>query len=183
MKGILFNVAEEVVTELLGPDGWDDLLDAAGVEGAYTSLGQYDDAELVAIVAAASEILDMAPEDVLRTLGQRGFAGLAGRYPQLLAGHGDMRSILATLNSVIHPQVLALYPGASVPSFEYLPATGDPSTIDLVYRSDRGLCHLAEGLTLGLADHFGEHVTVSQATCRHLGDPECRLVVVSEPHG
>ena len=38
MKGIVFNLLEEVVTEAYGADAWDSLLDAAGLDGAYTSL-------------------------------------------------------------------------------------------------------------------------------------------------
>jgi len=45
VKGIIFNVAEEVVTDLYGADAWDSLLASAELEGAYTSLGNYDDAE------------------------------------------------------------------------------------------------------------------------------------------
>ena len=43
MKGIIFNVTERAVTELLGEDAWDDLLDDAGLEGDYTALGTYAD--------------------------------------------------------------------------------------------------------------------------------------------
>ncbi len=43
MKGIIFNLVEDVVTQENGPDAWDDLLDAAHVDGAYTAVGSYDD--------------------------------------------------------------------------------------------------------------------------------------------
>lgn len=52
MKGIIFNLAEEVVSDAYGPDTWDDLLDAWGVDGAYTSLGNYPDDDLHRLVAA-----------------------------------------------------------------------------------------------------------------------------------
>ena len=34
MKGVIFNVVEEVVTDVYGGDTWDDLLDAAASDGA-----------------------------------------------------------------------------------------------------------------------------------------------------
>ncbi|MBN3851729.1 heme NO-binding protein, partial [Paraburkholderia sp. Ac-20342] len=37
MKGIVFNLLEELVRREHGEDAWDDLLDAAHVQGAYTS--------------------------------------------------------------------------------------------------------------------------------------------------
>ena len=54
MKGIIFNVTEKAVTELLGEDAWDDLLDDAGLDGDYTALGTYADEDLLALVSAAA---------------------------------------------------------------------------------------------------------------------------------
>ena len=41
MKGIVFNLLEEIVRETYGEDTWDDLLDSADLDGAYTSLRIY----------------------------------------------------------------------------------------------------------------------------------------------
>jgi len=54
MKGILFNLAEEVVQEAYGDEVWERMLDESGVDGAYTSLGNYPDEEFFALVAAAA---------------------------------------------------------------------------------------------------------------------------------
>lgn len=174
MKGVIFNVVEEVVTEAYGPDTWDALLDAAGVDGAYTALGNYDDAELVAIVGAASSALGATGEDVLRTVGRAGFARLSSRYPHFVEPHESSRSVLRELNEVIHPQVLAIYPDASVPRFD---VSGGDEQLVLIYESERGLCHLAEGLAEGLAAAFEEQVAVHQRACRHRGDGSCEIVV------
>ena len=53
MKGVVFNLLEEVVSSEFGEDTWDGLIDAAEVEGAYTSLGSYDDGDLGSLVGAA----------------------------------------------------------------------------------------------------------------------------------
>ena len=47
MKGVVFNLLEEAVLREFGPDTWDELLDEANVRGAYTSLGNYSDDEIV----------------------------------------------------------------------------------------------------------------------------------------
>ncbi len=174
MKGVIFNVVEEVVTEQYGADTWDALLDAAGVEGAYTSLGNYDDAQLVALVEAAASALSTSAADVLRIVGRAGFAKLSGRYPHFVAAHTTSRTVFHELNSVIHPQVLSLYPGASVPHFA---VEGDGAQLVLHYTSDRGLCHLAEGLAEGLAASFDENIAIHQSSCRHRGDETCQIVV------
>lgn len=54
MKGVVFNIVEEFVTEGWSVDDWDDLLDEAGLDGAYTTLGTYPDAQLGALVEAAA---------------------------------------------------------------------------------------------------------------------------------
>lgn len=54
MKGIVFNLLAEAVTQRFGDEAWDNLLDAAGLEGAYTSLGSYHDAEMFALVEHAA---------------------------------------------------------------------------------------------------------------------------------
>lgn len=180
MKGVILNVVEEVVSEQFGEDTWDDLLADAGLDGAYTALGNYDDAELAALVRAASRRLRTTDEDVLRLVGRLGFQHLARRYPPLLVDHRSSRTVLADLNGVIHPQVLSLHPGASVPDFGF---SEGPTHVRLVYRSSRQLCHLAEGLALGLAHHFDELVEVRQERCRLRGDDECKIIVEYGPDG
>ena len=50
MKGVVFNLLEEVVTERHGDAVWDTLLDASGLVGSYTSLGSYPDEEMEKLV-------------------------------------------------------------------------------------------------------------------------------------
>jgi len=43
------------------------------------------------------------------------------------------------------------------------------------YVSDRKLCFLAEGLTIGVASHLGRTLHIDQPSCTHDGDPHCEL--------
>jgi hypothetical protein len=177
MKGIVFNVAEDVITADAGADLWDDLLADAGVGGAYTSLGTYDDDDLFAILRAAAEHLDLPPPDLERQLGRGAFPRFIARYPEFGAGHSSARTFLPTLNTVIHPEVLKLYPGARVPRFEC--RVIDDDEMMLRYWSARRMCRFAEGLALGAAQHFGETISIDQPVCMH-SDPtadHCDLVV------
>ena len=47
MRGVVFNLLEQVVVETAGEDEWDDLLDRAGSDGVYTSACDYDITELL----------------------------------------------------------------------------------------------------------------------------------------
>ena len=120
MKGIYFNLLEAVVTRDHGEVTWDALLEAAGLDGAYTSLGSYSDDDLMKLVAAASSVLGITPEAVLRWVGREALPLEAERFPSFFSGHVSAQSFILTLNDMIHPEVRKLYPGADVPDFEFL---------------------------------------------------------------
>jgi hypothetical protein len=86
MKGVLFNIVEDVVSEALSADAWDDVIDRSGVRGSYTSLGNYPDDDLAGIVGAAAAVADMSEDDTLRLSGRAGFKHLVRRAPHLLDG-------------------------------------------------------------------------------------------------
>jgi hypothetical protein len=174
MKGVVFNLLQQSVSERYGEDTWDALLDAAGLDGAYTALGTYDDSEALKLVGAASDALNVGPDDVLRWFGRSALPLLAGAYPTFFEGHGTTRSFLLTLNDIIHPEVRKLYPGADVPTFDF--DTSDPDGLTIGYRSGRKFCSFAEGLIEGAAEHFGQKVSMSQPSCMLRGDEKCLIV-------
>jgi hypothetical protein len=176
MKGVVFNVVEEAISREWGEQMWDDLLAAADLDGAYTAVGSYPDAHLFAVVKAASDRLNAPTEDVLRTIGRMVFEPLLSRFKGFHEEPPSMREFLPTINDWIHPQVLKLYPGASVPRF-VLRENGDDLELD--YLSVRNLCTLAEGLVLGVADHYGETVTVDQLSCKERGDSRCTIRIAT----
>ena len=173
MKGIIFNLVEEVVTSAHGSAAWDAILDDADLDGAYTSLGSYPDDDLMRLVAAASKALGVPADAVVRQIGQGALPLLAVRYPAFFEGHST-HSFLLTLNDIIHPEVLKLYPGANPPDFTFTSTGVEILTIG--YQSERRLCALAEGFILGAGRHFGQQVDLTQPTCMLRGDDECLIV-------
>lgn len=171
VKGIVFNLLEGVVRDSYGDDIWDDLLDQAGVEGAYTSLGSYPDEEVARLVMAAAHALKQPPEQVLRWFGRKAMPILAQRYPVFFSPHASTRPFLLTLNDIIHPEVDKLYPGASTPVFDF-DASSDEVLV-MGYRSRRKLCALALGFIEGAADYFGETLEYQHPLCMHRGDEKC----------
>ena len=175
MKGLIFNLLEEVVVAEHGDDVWDGILETAGLEGAYTAVGSYADGEFVALLTALSTALARTPEELLRWFGAKAIPMLALRYPIFFEGHTSTQSFLLTLNNVIHAEVRKLYADADVPVFEFDSPNGD-GTLIVGYRSARRLCALAEGFIDGAAAHFGERVAIEQSRCMHRGDESCDLV-------
>ena len=174
LKGIVFNILQQVISDEHGEEVWDDVLDTAGLDGIYTAVGSYPDEELTSLVAVASEKLGTTPDDLVRVFGRKAIPHFAERYPQFFAPHTDTRSFVLTLNEVIHPEVRKLFPGADVPNFDF--ALPDDRSVELAYVSPRRLCSFAEGLVQGAADHYGETVELHQTSCSKRGDERCVLL-------
>jgi hypothetical protein len=174
VKGVVFNLLEQLVARDFGEDTWDGLLDASGLDGVYTSLGSYPDDDLAKLVSAASEALAIPANDVVSWFGRNALPLFAERYPQLFEPHASTRPFVLTLNDIIHPEVRKLYPGIDVPEFDF--DTRDELLV-MGYRSPRKLCAFAEGLLLGAADHYGERLTIEQPSCMLRGDDHCVLEI------
>ncbi|MEO0495031.1 MAG: heme NO-binding domain-containing protein [Actinomycetota bacterium] len=172
MKGVIFNAFQDAVERGFGPDGWDDTLDRADAGGSYTSLGNYDDAELVAIVGALPSETGDNVSDRLRWIGINCVPFLVEAFPQFFEGI-TLKEFLPALNHMIHPEVRKLYPGATPPDFDITEL--DATTMSLRYVSERKLCFLAEGFTMGVASHLGQPIRIDQPMCMHEGDPYCEL--------
>ena len=173
MKGIIFNLAEEVVSAEHGEDAWDAVLDGAGLSGGYTSLGSYPDADLMAIVGSAAALLGVGEQAVLRHVAKGSIPLLVERYPHFFTPHRDALAFVLTLNDMIHPEVRKLYPGSAPPVFAYDVAA--ENVVTLTYKSSRALCALAEGFVAGAATHYGQRVTIERPACRLRGDEQCLL--------
>ena len=178
MKGIVFNLFEEVVVDEYGEDCWDDLLDAAGLAGAYTSLGSYPDDEVIGLVGAASSALGLAPADILRWFGRNAMPKLAVRYPHFFTAQTNSRDFVLSVNSLIHPEVRKLYAGAGCPNFNF--EEGADGALIVGYRSPRRLCRLAQGFIEGAAAHYDEVAAVTHLACMNEGDPACRIAIAWE---
>jgi len=175
MKGVVFNLLEEVVSRHYGPDTWDDLLDEAGVSGSYTSLGNYPDTEVEALVKAASDKLGTDRGAILRWFGQMAMPVMAERYPIFFAGHASARPFVLGINHIIHAEVRKLYTGAECPHF-HLHETPD-GAVGMEYRSSRRLCALAQGFVEGAATVYGETVQFEHVSCLERGDPRCAFKI------
>lgn len=181
MKGVVFNLLEQIVTRDYGENVWDDVLDAAGLEGAYTSLGSYGDGELTRLVDSASAALQIPPDEIVRWLGRNALPLFAISHPAFFERHCTARTFVLTLNDIIHPEVRKLYPGADVPVFEF--ASAPNGDLVMGYRSPRKMCTFAEGLLEGAGEHFGERLVIEQPRCMKRGDERCVIEIAFAEDG
>jgi hypothetical protein len=174
LKGIIFNVFEQLVARDRGEDAWDRLLEESGLDGAYTSLGSYADTDLSKLIEAGSAAWGVPADELVRWLGREALPLFAERYPEFFDPHGTTAGFLLTLNEIIHPEVRKLYPGADVPVFDY---SASDHRLTMGYRSERKLCMFGEGLIEGAAAHYGESATIQQPSCMNRGDDGCVLEI------
>lgn len=177
MKGLVFNILEEAVTATYGPATWDAVLDRAGSNGVYASVGSYEDAELFGIVGAVAEEVERPAEEIVRWFGQASIEMLFARFP-FDRDHASAVTFLATLDELHQVEVTKLYPDAVVPRFEF--DGDDGNVVTLKYRSPRGLCTYAEGMIEGTAGRFGQTVSIEHRECSHRGDECCTFVCTFE---
>jgi hypothetical protein len=173
MKGIIFILLEKVVTEAHGEDTWDALLEKSGASGVYNSLGSYPDEELGRLVTAAAALTGKPEAEILRWFGRKAMPLLRERYSAFFEKHHATVPFILTLNDIIHPEVRKVYPGAEAPDFTFIRSA--PGELEMVYRSRKRMCALAEGLVLGAADVFGEEASIDHHRCMHRGDESCQL--------
>ena len=176
MKGIFFNLAQEVVEDRWGADLWDEVIAVAEVDGVYTWFGTYPDGDLFVLVRAITELTGLTTREILILIGRSGFASIAAHHAEVVAGLGDWRSFVTNLDRVIHAEVAVTHPGAMPPRLDDLGIERGGS-MRLRYRSDRELCSLAEGLLLGVGDWFDTPLVVGQRLCVHRGDATCVIEI------
>ena len=175
MHGIIHVEFRDYAVGQIGEDGWSELLREARVDHAtYRITETYPDDELTGLVLALARRTDRRVDAVLEDAGRFAARGLLTTYGSFVRPGWRTLDVVEHTETVIHRAVRMRDPGAEPPALEA--QRRSPGEVVVLYRSARGLCALGRGIILGIADHHGEAVTVSETRCQHLGDPECEIV-------
>lgn len=159
MYGLVNQGIRQMVTDMFGEPTWRAIHDKAGVEEVFVAMEPYPDAVTLKLVAAASEVLQMPPEDVLKAFGTWwiGFAGV--EYASLISMAGDsFKEFMLNLND-IHVRVGYMLPKLTPPSFKVIPLSD--TAFEVHYHSERqGLFPMVLGMIEGIATRFNESIDV-----------------------
>jgi len=174
MQGIIFNALAEFVEKTADMETWNDILDESHVPsgGVYTSGGTYDDEEITTLAVMICNKLNIELEQGLTAFGKFLFSYLVERGPVEIKDYPDTQTMLKELDSVVHSEVRRIHPDAYTPFFEYIET--DAKTGELMYRSNRRLCVVAEGLLQGAAEYYGQNLAMQHNECVHRGAEDCR---------
>lgn len=162
MKGVIFTEFLDFADRRLGTSVVETALAKLDLPsgGAYTAVGTYAHGELVAILNELCRSTGHQPTEMLREFGRSLFPVLARSYPALVQPESDVLTMLERIDSVIHVEVLKLYPDAQLPTFHH--ERRGPHELVLDYRSERSFGDLAEGLLRGCIEHFQEPVEITR---------------------
>lgn len=175
MHGIIFAELQKFVTKQAGNDGWQQLMQQAGLGGKlYLPVNEYPDPEIKALVTAASSMTKKPASEVLESFGEFITPSLLSMYGHLLSPTWTALDVIENTEGTIHSVVRVQTRGAQPPKLKAQRVSA--TDLVLTYNSERQMCFLAIGIGRGLARHFKENLSIRQAKCMHRGDAECEIL-------
>jgi len=174
MHGLIFLQLQKFARQKAGAQAWELLLQEAQLPmKSYSAVRAYPDEETLAVVGAASRVLNQPADAILHAFGEFIAPELLRLYSRLLQPEWKTLDVIEHTEKLVHAAVRVGNPGAKPPVLECIRTTEDE--IQIMYSSERQLCALAKGIINGLATHFGETVSISEDACMLKGDPFCAI--------
>jgi len=158
VKGVVFVELLKMAEEAFGEDTVDDVLEKSGIDGAYTTVGNYPCSELVSIVQAFSDHSGISPELLQRKFGHWMMGFFSEHYPGFFENKAGPFEMLEAVDGEIHVEVRKLYPDAELPRFETERKSDDE--LEMVYSSPRPLVDFCHGLIESCVDHFDQSADI-----------------------
>lgn len=176
MHGILYTELRKYVLIKHGLGAWKTLVSNAGlIEKPYMPFETYPDEELVALVTAAGDLTERTVSSVLEDFGIFIAAELLAMYQPLIQPHWRTLDVLEHTEATIHTVVRKKNRGALPP--ELICHRPSADEVVITYSSHRKLCHVAKGITKGLAELYKEKVVINESSCMLHGDAACVISV------
>jgi predicted hydrocarbon binding protein len=177
MKGAIFTGFAEYVEKEFGLNVWQQTLDNCELasQGEYLATELYDDDEFVTIVDALAARTDKTREALYREFGHYFFPFLMSMAIKHVENITHLFDFMRAVDNVIHIEVQKSDALAYTPTLLY--DQPQENVLIIRYLSHRKMCHFAEGLILGAAEHFQQSVTLSQSKCLCKGDEHCLIRV------
>jgi predicted hydrocarbon binding protein len=175
MHGIIFGELKRLVDAKLGGDSWRRLIHSAGLGSkVYMPIGEYPDADAVAIVSAIAKTTGKGIKPVLEEFGEFIAPNLIALYRHMVKPEWRTLDLLENTEATIHRVVRLRNPGAHPPQLKTV-RSGDEVVI--TYSSQRRMCGIAIGIVRGLARHYNENVAIDELSCMLQAAASCQIRV------
>lgn len=179
MKGIVFTEFMEYMEAAHDYEMVDDVISAidSPSNGSYTAVGSYPFSEMVQIITEYSKLSKKGLNDILREFGHHLFGVFQKNYGHFFDNCTNAFDFLESVDSYIHVEVTKLYPDAELPKFEIL--SKSPEKLEMRYRSERSMSHMAKGLIEKTLDHYGEEGVIEMENVHEDGS-EVRISILKK---
>lgn len=161
MYGMVNKLLVEVLINEYGSETWRKIQKRSGTDtDFFIGMEQYSDDVTYGIVEAASEIVGISAEQLLEIFGKKWVELTAkGEFGNYYAMADNLFDFLENLN-IMHQSLEASLPDLRPPNITL--SQLDNSSAQVQYESERpGLTFFVVGLIKGLADHYGQEITVA----------------------
>lgn len=161
MYGLINEGIRELVVQLGGVEAWEAICQEAdvGPEG-FEPLCPYDDTVTFKLVNLASEKLNLSTDEILTRYGHYWitYTAESGYGDLLRLFGGDLRTCLSNLNRM-HAHMGAMMPALSPPRFT-VDTLSDDHILVHYYSNRNGLAPMVNGLLRGLAERYGDTISI-----------------------
>ncbi len=181
MKGIIFNLLEQFISENWGDKVYEEILNECSLEtkGPFVGPEGYPDSDLMAIVSKGVEKSGVALPELLRKFGRFCFPIMAEKFPDFVTPYKHPRDFLKAADSIIHLEIKKLWEDAKPPGFVF--REPDSDRLIMEYRSERKLCKFMEGLIEGIGDYYNTPIQYRQTRCMLNGEDMCEFDLTFTP--
>lgn len=161
MHGIIHAKLKSFVEEHHGKDAWKNVLTEAGLGNKiYMTFSTYPDEDAIKIVDAASKLTKTPQDKIYEEFGKYIAPDLLGMYKSLIKPEWKTMDLLMHTEETIHRVVRQKNPGADPPKLQF--SQVDSNTLKFNYNSPRKMSSVAKGIMQGVADHYGETLTIKE---------------------
>lgn len=173
MLGIIFSQFREFTADRFGADLWLELRSQVPMPPAFSRSQSYPDEALVGLLEAAVRRTGVSRDTLLTDFGRFLAPALARTFQSLIDPTWTTLDLLEHTERVIHEAIRERHPQARPPLLACRRERGDE--VILVYESPRRLCALAKGIARGVAEMYGEPLSVEDLACMDRGEARCRI--------
>jgi len=169
MNGTFFVLMRRLVVSDSGPEAWLHLLREAKLDHCvFTADKSYPESYAATLVDTAASAAGVTRAELLEAFGRFAAPELLREHPEFVQpGWNVLECIERTANAAQALMAGSDLVAAHLPDGELV--------ITMALAAD--LCALAQGVLLGLGDHYGEVVHVVETGCGAKGDPGCTFAV------
>ena len=179
VHGIVLKGLKDFVTTGYDHEAWMAIQREAGLEGQiYVPVTEYEDADVLGLVAAASAVTGEDVPKLLDEFGQFLVPPLVETYGVHVDKEWTGLELIANAETYIHEALRAKQLSTYTPPDIAAEWVTDDS-VRVTYGSERQLCALAKGLIYGIGSYYDEQFQIVEETCMHEGGDCCKILVTT----